>query len=181
MREKRGRPSNRTVAPPTPGITTASDTQDWPAHWRALGQSWRTEPEISPQRQRMLAARRALQPDITQGIYPFGGRELALTRADVEWLLATHEDGCGPVDWDDPLQRTRVGLDLRGANLSSQDLHGLPLARLHGGLTEDEWRNATARQIEAAVLHLERADLSEAHLEGAILEGVHLERSRLRD
>src|SRR5262249_46874043 len=119
--------------------------------------------------------------DITQGIYPFGGRELALTRADVEWLLATHEDGCGPVDWDDPLQRTRVGLDLRGANLSSQDLHGLPLARLHGGLMEDEWRNATARQIETAVLHLERADLSEAHLEGAILEGVHLERSRLRD
>jgi hypothetical protein len=175
MRERRGKPANTTIA-----STTPDTLQDWPARWRALGQPWRVEPEISAKRQSVLEARRALRPDITQGVYPFGGHDLALSRADVEWLLATHENGRGPVEWDDPAQHTRVGLDLRGANLSGADLHGLPLACLCGGLTEDEWRNATARQLEAAVLHLEQADLSEAHLEGALLEGAHLERSRLR-
>jgi hypothetical protein len=150
------------------------------AQWRARGQSWRSEPEIAPQRQAALGERRAIVADVAAGLYPFGGTELALDRADIEWLLATHEGGRGPVDWNDPVQRGRTGLDLRGARLSGLDLRGLPLAGLIGGLPEDEWRNASPRQIEAAALHLERADLSEAHLEGALLEGAHLERARLR-
>src|SRR5262249_34426049 len=149
MAEKRGKPGNATTPPAAtapaataPAPATAPDDRDWLAYWRTLGQPWRTEPEISPERHRVPAARRALQPDIMQGSYPFGGRELALTRADVEWLLVTHEEGCGPVNWADPAQRTREGLDLRGADLSGVDLHGLPLASLRGGLVEDEWRNA---------------------------------------
>ena len=41
-----------------------------------------------------------------------------LNRADVEWLLATHENGRGPVIWSDETQRERIGLDLRGADLA---------------------------------------------------------------
>jgi hypothetical protein len=85
------------------------------------------------------------------------------------------------VDWSDERQRQREGLDLRGADLSAVDLSGLPLAKLRGGLTEDEWRNAQAQHVESAALHLEGADVSGAHLEGAILEGAHLEEARLRD
>ncbi|HLI08800.1 MAG TPA: pentapeptide repeat-containing protein [Ktedonobacteraceae bacterium] len=139
---------------------------------------WRTEPEIDAERQRFLRERLAIQPDVNQGIYPFKG--VKLTRADVEWLLVTHEDGRGPVDWDDEKQRGRLGLDLRGADLRHVDLHGLPLARIHGGLVRREWSHATPEQREAAALHLEGADLSEAHLEGAILRGAHLQSATLR-
>ena len=98
---------------------------------------WRTEPEIDEQQQRYLAERRAIQPDIEMGRYPFrdetGG--IKLNRADVEWLLATHESAGmrGPVDWSDEEQHNRGGLDLRGADLQGQNLQRLPLARLQGG------------------------------------------------
>ena len=62
------------------------------------------------------------------GIYPF--RDIKLSRVDIEWLLETHENGRGPVDWSDEHQREREGLDLRGA-----DLGDLPLAGICGGLT----------------------------------------------
>ncbi len=139
---------------------------------------WRTQQEIDAERQRFLRERLAIQPDVQRGIYPFKG--IALTRADVEWLLATHENGRGPVDWDDEQQRGRLGLDLRGADLRHVDLHGLPLARIHAGLVRREWSHATPEQREAAALHLEGADLSEAHLEGAILRGAHLQDATLR-
>jgi uncharacterized protein YjbI with pentapeptide repeats len=153
----------------------------WPAYWAARGSSWRTQPEIDEQRQAYLSTQRAITPNSKKSVYPF--KDVRLTRADVEWLLATHESGGmrGPVDWADERHAQREGLDLRGANLSGADLAGLPLARLRGGLTEDEWRNAQARQVEAAALHLEGADVSGAHVEGAILEGAHLEEARLRD
>src|SRR6266571_9277125 len=83
--------------------------------WEQSGQSWRTEPEISEERQKYLSERRAIMPDIEKGIYPF--KEIKLDRADVEWLLSTHENGRGPVDWSDESQRDRKGLDLRGALL----------------------------------------------------------------
>src|SRR5690242_9114334 len=82
--------------------------EEWRQHWQSQGQPWRTEPEIDEQRQEELAQRRSIVPNIEQGIYPFRG--VKLTRADVEWLLATHENGRGPVDWSDESQRKRKGL-----------------------------------------------------------------------
>lgn len=81
------------------------DEEGWKAYWQAKGQEWRTEPEIDPQRQRYLNEGRSITPDIEQGIYPF--KDIKLSRADVEWLLATHENGHGPVVWDNESQRER--------------------------------------------------------------------------
>jgi hypothetical protein len=94
---------------------TADDPEEWKAYWKAQGQYWRTEPEINTERQKVLSGRRNIKSDIEQSIYPF--KDIRLSRADVEWLLATHENGRGPVDWSDVSQRGREGLDLRGANL----------------------------------------------------------------
>jgi hypothetical protein len=81
------------------------DPDKWKDYWTAEGMSWRTEQEIDADRQRYLAERRAVTPDIEKGIYPFrdGTGSIPLTRADVEWLLATHEshDVRGPVVWED--------------------------------------------------------------------------------
>lgn len=165
---------------------TADDAgaEAWRAYWKAQGMPWRTEPEIGAERQRLLAERRATTPDIARGVYPF--KETPLTRADVEWLLATHESGSmrGPVDASDPGQRAREGLDLRGAQLAGVDLSGLPLTALRGGLTQDEQdlygrelRYDAATHLEGAQLrfaHLERANLARARLEGANLEGAAL-------
>src|SRR6266704_4932244 len=139
---------------------------------------WRTEPEIHAERQQFLAERLTTIPDIKQGIYPF--KDIKLTRADIEWLLAKHEDGRGPVDWSDERQRERLGRDLRGADLRQVDLRKLPLTRMRSGLTRNEWNLTTLEQRHIAGVHLQGADLSEAHLEGAILQGAHLEGTTLR-
>ncbi len=156
----------------------------WPDSWQAQGMPWRTEPEIEEGRQRYLAERRAVRPDVEQGIYPFrdesGG--IALARADVEWLLATHQSGGmqqGPVDWGDERQRTHAGLDLRGARLQQIDLSGLPLARLLGGLSRQDRDGATVEQRQAAAIHLEGAILADTHLEDAVLSDAHLEGARM--
>jgi len=158
-----------------PSRPASDDRAGWKAYWQRLGQSWRTEPEPEADRQHFLAERRAIVPDIEQGRYPF--KQVKLTRADVEWLLATHEDGRGPVDWSDESQRERAGLDLRGADLRSVNLSGLPLAKLNGGMRY--WSYATAEQHDAAITHLEGASLVNTHLEGAFLAHVHLERADL--
>src|SRR5207248_3027763 len=100
----------------------------WQTYWEALGQPWRIEPEIDKKRQTYLAQRRTLVPDIEKGIYPF--RDIKLSRADIEWLLATHDNGRGPVDWDDESQSGRRGLDVRGVDLCQVDLSYLPLTCL---------------------------------------------------
>ncbi|MGO8947573.1 MAG: pentapeptide repeat-containing protein [Ktedonobacterales bacterium] len=156
-----------------------NDSEAWQGYWQRQGWSWRRMPLISVERQRQLAKCRGDRVDSDRGLYPFKGIEPALGRADLEWLLATHDSEKGPLDWNDEKQRGRIGLDLRGATLIGLDLRGLPLAGLCGGLTEDAWRNATATQLEAAGLHLELSDLSDALLQGATLEGAHLEGARL--
>lgn len=153
---------------------------DWPAHWLRCGQPWRTAPEIGTARQQQLAAYRAVAPDPQQGRYPFMGVQLA--RADIEWLLATHEHGQGPIDWQDEAQRRRKGLDLRGALLSG-DLRGLPLARLQGGLAREEWDGwvrAHTDQLALAAIDMAAADLFSAHLAGANLTSARLQRADLR-
>ena len=173
------------------------DAAAWQAYWTAQGQGWRTEPEIAAERQAYLRTCLSIIPDLDQGIYPF--KDMPLSRADVEWLLATHEDGRGPVDIYDAQQRARSGVDLRGADLRQVDLHHLPLARMLGGLDwkernrTPERRNMAAVRLEGAILswahleeaelymaRLERADLYMAHLEGASLRKAHLEGASLR-
>src|SRR5690349_9495362 len=89
----------------------------WPDYWVAQGIPWRTEPEISDERQRYLAERRGVTADVEHDIYPF--KDITLDRADVEWLLATHEnDGIvGPINPYDETQHNRQGLNLVGARL----------------------------------------------------------------
>jgi len=180
---------------------TTDDPKAWKAYWKAQGWPWRTEPEIDTERQKYLAERRAIVPDIEKGIYPFRDIEPKLTRADIEWLLATHENGRGPVDWSDVKQRKREGLDMRGTYLYQVDLSDLPLARLQAGFPpiEIEWSGMTEGQrTKAAKLlaeanfaganlnevnftgsHLEGAYLCDAHMEGAYLCVAHLEEAHL--
>src|SRR5262249_31802863 len=162
---------------PEGGQQTLRPTDDgragWRVFWQARHQPWRTEAEIDVERQGELARRREITPRVREGMYPFAGMKLA--RADVEWLLASHDSGRGPVDWGDEEQRRRQGLDLRGADLSRVDLRGLPLARTLGGLA-----GATAEQVSKAAAHLEGANLHDARLEGADLRGARLEGADLR-
>ena len=146
---------------------------------QAQGQPWRIKPEIDTERQKELDDRRKIAPDIKQGIYPFKG--VKLNRAEVEWLLATHEsEGIrGPVDLSDECQRTREGLDVRGAHLQEEDLWGLPLARLCGGLTFDEWIRCSKEQREMAAVHLQEADLGKANLQKAHLAEANLQEADL--
>lgn len=158
--------------PPTIGNRDA-----WSAYWRAQNQPWRTEPEIDTKRQEELTQHRAILPDVKQNIYPF--KNMKLSRADVEWLLATHENGRGPVDWSGGGLLDCQGLDLRGANLCHVNLSSLPLTGTYGALDWEEWLNAPTEQREAAVILLEEANLSFTHLERAILRGAHLEKAIL--
>jgi uncharacterized protein YjbI with pentapeptide repeats len=93
----------------------------------------------------------------------------------VEWLLATHEDGRGPIDWSDESQRTRQGIDLRAADLRQQNLRGLPLTQIRGGLTFDESFRSTPEQRDMASIHLENANLREAQLQNANLREANLQ------
>jgi uncharacterized protein YjbI with pentapeptide repeats len=169
--------SNQPVA--LPQHPPVYDRSAWRAYWKAQSQPWRTEPEIDEKRQGYLADRRSISPDIEQGSYPLKG--IKLNRADVEWLLATHENGCGPVDWTDESQRGRIGLDLRAADLSGANLRHLPLARLQGGLTGDDWRQATPEQRCMAAVHMERAILTYAHLEESVLTHAHMQGAVLNE
>ena len=156
------------------------DGEAWKAYWKAQGQPWCTEPEIDAERQKYLVERLRHSIMSENDIPPF--KDIELSRADVEWLLATHQDkgGHGPINWSDESQRERVGLDLRGANLRRVDLFGLPLANLIGSISiyKKEQYNPEAIQLEGASLggaHLEGASLMDVHLEGADLIVAHLE------
>ncbi len=163
--------------PAQPQYPTTNDRDAWLDYWQKCGQSWRTEPEIDSSRQKYLAERLSVKPDIVQGMYPF--KNIKLDRADVEWLLANHEQGRGPIDWSDEHQREREGLDLRGAVLNQADLHNLPLSHMQGGLTWYPRNSELPEQFDMAAVHLDGADLNGAHLEGTCLRGAHLEKVRL--
>lgn len=154
------------------------DREGWRAFWAERGRPWRTEPEIDAERQAELTARLAITPHVEQGIYPF--RKMKLNRADIEWLLATHEHGRGPVDYHDPVQRERVGLDLRGADLSYTQLQNLPLTRTVGDVTWRTWTTLTEKQHRMAAVHLQHADLKGAYLEGSSFEYADMEGADLR-
>lgn len=151
------------------------DKEGWKAYWKAQSQPWRTEPEIDAERQKYLSERRSIIPDIEKGLYPF--KDIKLSRADVEWLLATHENGRGPIDWSDKSQREREGLDVRGADLQKVNLSGLPLAGVIGGLTGSAWFYGSPEQCEMAAVHMQGAILIQTQLAGAKFNQASLERA----
>lgn len=165
MSEEEG---TQVLLPPRP---TQSDPEAWKIYRQGRGQPWRTEPEIFAERMVELAQCRSIVPNIEKGIYPF--KNIKLSRADIEWLLATHENGRGPVDWSDGSQRQ--GLDLRGAHLSHVDLSNLPLAKLRGGLVYEEWKNASGEQRAQAAVLLNEAILTQAQLQQAQLTWAQLQ------
>jgi uncharacterized protein YjbI with pentapeptide repeats len=155
---------------------------------------WQMEPEISSERQAYLEQRLAILPDPVHGIYPFGG--IALTRADIEWLLIHHDNNRGPIDWQDVTQRQRTGLDLRGADLRQTNLFALPLAKSLLGFVEEAAKPIPSSLMEAVASAL--TDVVEkvqegwsyppppsqeaaagALLENAQMSGVHLEGATL--
>ena len=85
----------------------------------------------------------------------------------MEWLLATHENGQGPVDWSDEQQRDRKGLDLRGANLFRINLSNLPLlvCKEDSVLLTFSYKKIshlttpTNEQFDEAIVHLELSRL----------------------
>ncbi len=168
----------------TPQRPLINDQVAWKAYWEAQGQAWRTEPEISRERQTFLKERFSIMPDLKLGIYPF--KCIKLNRAEVEWLIDIHDGG--HVE-NTLIERTR-GLDFRGADLSYGDLQRLPLTRLLGGVRGDEWMSSTKEEREAAAIHLEGANLAGTdltrsklrygHIEGADLSTANLEGSVLR-
>jgi hypothetical protein len=157
---------------------TTHDQDEWQAYWDTLGQPWRTEPEIDAERQKYLVERRSITPDIEQGIYPF--KDIKLSSADIEWLLATHEEGRGPIFWSRDNNPRRLGLDLRGADLRHINLRRLPLAFMRGGLFFDAWLRATEEQRNMAAVQLQGANLRSAELQGAYLRSAQLQGALLR-
>src|SRR5579885_1483764 len=57
MSEQMGQPVVATVVKPQGEGRSA-----WRNYWRAMNQTWRTEPEIDAERQALLAERRAVKP-----------------------------------------------------------------------------------------------------------------------
>jgi len=135
-----------------------------PTHWASVGQPWRSEAEIGPRRQAVLARCRDTPHDPDRGAYPFrdpDGNPVLLTRADVEWLLATHPP--------------EAHLDLRGATMRAVNVSDLPLA----ALVAHTWP-APLLTAPQSVVWLDGVDLTEAWLEHVDLRCAHLERAVLR-
>jgi uncharacterized protein YjbI with pentapeptide repeats len=163
-------------APSTPA--PAHDAVTWQAFWKQQGQPWRSEPPIDEERQQLLASSLQVDADIEQGKYPFKG--MRLSRADVEWLLAAEEERSARQSTGGGHSREPPpGLDVRGANLSGVDLSGLPLMRLHAGLSLEEGRHATVEQGRQAAANLAKANLSLAQVQGAQLSRATLDEAVL--
>src|SRR5947207_3290577 len=160
-------------------VVTHNKQASWQNHWMQLHQSWRSEPMINIERQTFLRQRLALSADVEYSYFPL--KDVSLCRADIEWLLAAHDEECGPIHWFDPLLPKRAGLDLRGANLRHVDLRGLPLNGMLAGLSWTDWLSASDEQRELAAAHLEGARLDGAQLVCASLNGAYLSRASLRD
>lgn len=162
---------------------------EWQEYWNALGMPWRKEPEIDSERQRFLSERRMINPDVRKGKYPFRDQNgsIELHRADLEWLLATHEsDGVvGPVEWANEQHQHRTGLDLRGADLRKAKLERLPLARAQLSFAGVEQRTypdpITDEQASWSVAQVGKLTVVEAELQGAYLNGLDLEEVHLEE
>ena len=95
----------RSLSRPVP--PNSNEHHAWPAYWQAQNQAWRTEQQIDKQRQEELTTCRANKSNVDEGIYPFKGKKL--TRADIEWLLASQEGEHGPLQGSNVDLRQRRG------------------------------------------------------------------------
>jgi uncharacterized protein YjbI with pentapeptide repeats len=157
--------------PPNP-----DDPKAWSIYWSHVLDRL-SHVKIDSNRHKELAKHLSTTTDTSKGMYPF--KDFELKREDIEWLLLTHENGRGPIDWSDVFQRWRRGLDLRGANLRQADLSFLPLTCMCGGLAWAELNGITKERFDMARVHLEGADLRYALLDGSDLLGVCLEKANL--
>ncbi len=153
------------------------DEEAWIAYWQAQDQPWRTEPEIDVERKRFLAERRSFELAVIHGNYPF--MNIKLSRADVEWLLATHENGRGPIDWFDGSQRKRPGLDLSDCSLSQVNLGYLPLTKCYFHRTRLQNTNFNGAQLQG--VYFFQAQLQGANFTGAQLQGANLTGAQLQN
>ncbi|HYT44264.1 MAG TPA: pentapeptide repeat-containing protein, partial [Methylomirabilota bacterium] len=158
---------------------------DWRNYWNELGQPWRTEPEIDVARQEELTDLRLTLLDIDgtdEGSFYIFGKDVELTRADIEWLLATHEQEQKVIGESDKSQQYYKGLDLRGVNLHGKDLRGLPMKSINlhkANLEEADLSDAHLEEANLSRANLKRAKLYSAHLENTDLDGACLEQAQL--
>jgi len=154
------------------------DKEAWKGYWNAQGQSWRTEPEISPERQHELEKQLASIPDVREEEILYF-KDIQLNRADIEWLLATQKTDRTVVFTRDNEQRQRhESLTLSGADLRNINLSDLPMRRVNLLGAHLEGANLQGSDLQGSVLtgiHLEGARLMKAHLEDADLVYAHLE------
>ena len=160
---------------------------------------WRTEPEIAEERQRQLNKCRVFPSEIpgfdvnasitqdydfTKDPLPsYQDIEPKLSRADIEWLIATQDFGRGPIHWHEPSgipYPWRRGLDLRGSDLRGVEFEWIAFLAAY---VQDAWKMIwsipTQEERERQASHLERANLSGAHLECALLGWTHLDGANL--
>ena len=173
--------SDQTINPyPLLQRPVTNDSDAWLLYWKSQGQTWRTEPEIDPERQKYLAERRSIKPDSEKGIYPFKG--VKLSRADIEWLIATSEFGREQIEMIDGDQHGHEELDLREVDLSGLTLTkvnlkkaNLYMANLEGAkLNSVDLQEANLRRANLVGAHLDSADLGQASLDNANLEQAFL-------
>ncbi len=158
-------------APPSLQPPNTGDDRAWHAYWQAQAQQWRTEPEIDIERQQYLDEHLTIKEREWEH-YPF--KDIVLDRADIEWLLANHNDERRFAGQSYQLLQKRNGLDLRGADLRKADLHDLPLKGV-------DLYNAHLEETDLREVHLERANLSAAYLQDAYLYNAHLEDAYLSE
>jgi uncharacterized protein YjbI with pentapeptide repeats len=163
--------------------------EEWRQYWQTKGFPWRTEPEIDAKRQKELSECRAIVPDDKKEIYPFKG--MKLNRADVEWLLATHENGRGPVNWNDEAERQGTNIfagvewpdPFKEARLSRAEIEQrIPSPKRRKGL---DLRGADLSQVDLGALPLtclwgDHMLLEETNLSGTKLEGADLTAANLK-
>ncbi len=169
MSEQNGRQAKTAQRPAN------NDKRAWQEYWRERGQIWRAEPEIDDDRQVYLTERLRIKIEHEQGIYPF--KDIKLSRADVEWLLATHEDERGTAYSRDVGKLLHKGLILSSADLSGVNLQNLPLEDVVFSRANLENAVFLDTHCENALFfdaHMERARLNLAHFEGALLIGAQL-------
>jgi uncharacterized protein YjbI with pentapeptide repeats len=154
------------------------DRKEWKQYWRNKGQPWRTEPEIDRTRQEEIAERRAIKPNIHKNVYPFKGILPKLTRADIEWLLATQEDWLASIGQAYKPGHADYYLPLLGADLRKLDLRGLPLKNVNlfkAILKDANLNNACLKEIHLVQANLMNASFRKTHLEEVNFMGAHLE------